>query len=44
MSVLLWWLPALALVVFAWWRLRPKGHGVREKDLRTLGRIVRDPR
>lgn len=43
MSVLLWWLPALLLVVIAWWRLRPRPpRQLREADVRTLQRLVRD--
>lgn len=41
--MLLWWLPALLLVVIAWWRLRPRSaRALRKADLRTLRRLVRD--
>lgn len=40
MSVLLWWLPALVVVAVAWWRWRPRERQLRDKDLRTLQRVL----
>lgn len=40
MSVLLWWLPALLVVLIAWWRLRPTRRTLRDKDLRKMARVL----
>ena len=37
---LLWWLPAVLVVAVAWWRLRPRRRSLREKDLRTMQRVL----
>jgi hypothetical protein len=44
MSVLLWWLPAVLVAAVAWWRLRPSARVMRDKDLRTLQRVLRGDR
>jgi cytochrome c-type biogenesis protein CcmH/NrfF len=37
---LLWWLPAVLIVALAWWRLRPRRRTLRDKDLRTMQRVL----
>ncbi|MFN8129090.1 MAG: hypothetical protein U0R28_09865 [Candidatus Nanopelagicales bacterium] len=37
---LLWWLPAVAVVAIAWWRLRPRRRTLREDDLRRMQRVL----
>jgi hypothetical protein len=44
MSVLLWWLPAVLILVIAWWRWRPRDSTVGSKDLRRLQRALEQRR
>lgn len=40
MSVLLWWVPALLVVVIASWRMRARRPELGEKDLRRMRRVL----